>query len=56
MVRETALRRAKKARVIELVVEQITYDGDGGNISITFRPTGIKTLAGQLAKRNEEAA
>jgi site-specific DNA recombinase len=38
----------EQARVIELLVEQISYDGDGGNISITFRPTGIKTLAGEL--------
>jgi site-specific DNA recombinase len=46
----------EQARVIELLVEQISYDGNGGNISITFHPTGIKTLAGELAKRNEEAA
>jgi site-specific DNA recombinase len=46
----------EQARVIELLVEQISYDGDGGNISITFRPTGIKVLAGELAKRKEEAA
>jgi site-specific DNA recombinase len=46
----------EQARVIELLVERVSYDGDGGNISITFRPTGIKTLAGELAKRNEEAA
>ena len=38
----------EQTRVIELLVEQITYDGKDGNISITFRPTGIKTLAGEL--------
>ena len=46
----------EQARVIELLVEQITYDGKDGNISITFRPTGIKTLAGELGNRQEEAA
>ena len=46
----------EQARVIELLVEQITYDGKDGNISITFRPTGIKTLAGEMAKQTEEAA
>jgi len=46
----------EQARVIELLVEQISYDGKDGNISITFRPTGIKTLAGELGKPNEEAA
>lgn len=46
----------EQGRVIELLVEQISYDGDGGNISITFRPTGIKTLAGDPGNRKEEAA
>ena len=42
--------------MIELLVECVKYDGDRGNISITFRPSGIKTLVGELAKRKEEAA
>lgn len=46
----------EQARVIELLVEQISYDGDGGSISVTFRPTGIKTLASELGARKEEAA
>src|SRR5262249_42615566 len=46
----------EQARVIELLIEEIAYDGDQGNITITFRATGIKTLAAELAKRNEEAA
>ncbi len=46
----------EQARVIELLVEQISYDGKDGNISITFRHTGIKTLAVELAQRKEEAA
>ena len=46
----------EQARVIELLVERVAYDGDGGNISITFRPSGIKQLAGELAKRKEDAA
>ena len=41
---------------IELLVERVNYDGDRGNISITFRPSGVKTLVGELAKRKEEAA
>src|SRR5688572_10613687 len=32
------------------------YDSEGGNVSITFRPTGIKTLAGELAEQKEVAA
>jgi site-specific DNA recombinase len=46
----------EQARVIELLIERISYDGVGGNVSITFRPTGIKSLLGQLAERKEEAA
>jgi site-specific DNA recombinase len=46
----------EQARIIDLLVEQITYDGKDGNISITFRPTGIRTLAGELGNRKEEAA
>lgn len=46
----------EQSRVIELLVERVNYDGDGGNISITFRPSGIKTLGVELAERKEEAA
>jgi site-specific DNA recombinase len=40
----------EQSRVIELLVERVNYDGDGGNISITFRSSGIKALAGELAE------
>jgi site-specific DNA recombinase len=46
----------EQARVIELLVERVEYDGHAGNIAITFRPAGIKTLAGELSKRKEAAA
>jgi hypothetical protein len=41
----------EQARVIELLVERIAYDGDGGNISITFLPSGIKSLAADRRRR-----
>ena len=50
------LAPSEQARVIELLVERVAYDGAGGNISITFRASGIKTLACELAKRTEDAA
>ena len=37
----------EQARVIRLLVEKVDYDGAGGSVSITFRPSGIKTLANQ---------
>ena len=40
--------------MIELLIERVAYDGE--SISITFRPSGIKTLAVELATRKEEAA
>ena len=45
----------EQSRVIELLVENVTYDGDGGSVAITFRPSGIKTLAEQLIDEEEAA-
>jgi len=38
----------EQARIIHLLIERVDYDGEDGNISITFHPTGIKTLADEL--------
>jgi len=46
----------EQARVIALLVERVAYDGNGGRLSITFRSSGIKSLAGEMTKRKEEAA
>jgi site-specific DNA recombinase len=46
-----ALQPREQARVIELLVESVTWDGEAQSVSITFRPTGIMTLAAR-----EEAA
>ena len=46
----------EQARVVELLIDRITFDGDGGSVSITFRPSGIKIIASELAERKEEAA
>ncbi|MBF0395736.1 MAG: recombinase family protein [Desulfobacterales bacterium] len=35
----------EQARVIHLLIEKINYDGENQTVSITFRPSGIKTLA-----------
>jgi hypothetical protein len=53
--RGDSLVSRKQMRVIELLVERVAYGGDGGNISISFRPSRIKALAGELAERKEEA-
>jgi len=46
----------EQARVIELLVERVEYDGQGGSVSITFHPSGIKALAGEFTNQKEEAA
>jgi site-specific DNA recombinase len=46
----------EQARIVELLVERVAYDGNAGSISITFRPMGIKSLAGELTQRKDEAA
>ncbi len=51
-----SLAPREHARVVELLVERVAYDGNAGSISITFRPAGIKTLTGELMQREVEAA
>ena len=38
----------EQARIIQLLVERVDYNGKDGTVSLTFRPSGIKTLAKQL--------
>lgn len=48
----------EQARILNLLIERIDYDGVNGTVSITFHPTGIKTLADELAagSRNRQEA
>ncbi len=46
----------EQARVLELLVERVDYDGERGRISLTFHPTGIKSLTRELASHQEDAA
>jgi site-specific DNA recombinase len=51
-----SLSPREQARVIQLLVEQVGYDGATGKVSITFHPSGIKTLADELTTLDEEHA
>lgn len=42
------LNPREQARIVQLLVESVVYDGKAGTIGITFHPTGIKTLAENL--------
>lgn len=46
----------EQARIVELLVERVAYDADEGTVAVSFRPAGIKALAGGLAQQLEEAA
>jgi len=39
-----ALAPIEKERLIQLLVEKVTYDGRKSTVAITFRPSGIKTI------------
>ena len=39
-----SMQPREQARAFELLIERVTYDGRAGNLSITYRPTGIRTL------------
>jgi site-specific DNA recombinase len=41
----------EQARVVQLLVERVDYDGGQGKVAITFQPTGIQTLADELTQR-----
>ena len=42
----------EQERLLKLLIERISYDGQAGTIAITFRPTGIKTLGADLQQSN----
>jgi site-specific DNA recombinase len=44
----------EQARIVQLLVERVDYDGAEGRVSITFHPCGIKTLADELAQQHQE--
>ncbi|MCE9635861.1 MAG: recombinase family protein [Planctomycetes bacterium] len=45
----------EQARVLRLLVERVGYDGREGTLAITFRPTGIRALADEVAAGRKEA-
>jgi site-specific DNA recombinase len=42
-----SLAPREQARLVQLLVERVDYDGDKGTVSVTFRPGGIKELSQQ---------
>ena len=46
-----ALSPTEQRRLMQLIVDQVVYDAASARVSITFRPTGIATLAAQDAAK-----
>lgn len=46
--RRDQLFHAEKARIVRLLIEQVRCHAKGGQVEITFRPTGIRALAGEV--------
>jgi site-specific DNA recombinase len=44
----------EQARMVQLLVERVDYDGRQGKVAITFQPTGIQTLADELTQRQAQ--
>jgi len=49
------LTAREQTRILHLLIERVDYDGSGGTVSITFRPTGIKTLADEWRQQEVTA-
>jgi site-specific DNA recombinase len=50
----TSLSTMEQARVLNLLVEQVRYDGSQGKLAIAFRPNGIKALGDEMAVQTQE--
>jgi len=46
----------EQARVVELLIDRVDYDGAKSTMSITFSPAGVRCLAGERTEAQEAAA
>jgi hypothetical protein len=42
----------EKARILALLLERVAYDGRVGEVSLKFRPGGVRTLATAVQARD----
>ncbi|MFN0137988.1 MAG: recombinase family protein [Phycisphaerae bacterium] len=52
----TALQPKEQARIVQLVVRRVSYDGPSKQVAIEFSDTGIATLAAEVTPTQEDAA
>ncbi len=51
-----SLSPREQARVVQLLVERVDYDGAAGTLAVTFQPAGLKALAGERTSPLEQPA
>jgi site-specific DNA recombinase len=49
-----SLAPREQAGVIRLLLERVAYDAEKGTVAITFRPSGIRTLAREALTDSKE--
>jgi site-specific DNA recombinase len=49
-----SLTPLEQARLVGLLVKQVSYDGATGKVAITFHPTSIRALADELSQKQKE--
>lgn len=52
----SSLAPREQSRVIELLIEQVSYNGNASKLSISYHPTGIRILVNEFAGRLEAVA
>lgn len=51
----SSLTPREQARVVELLVERVDYDGARGKVAVTFHPNGIRDFGEQFANAEDAA-
>ena len=45
----------EQARIVRLLIERVAYDGEHGKLSLTFRPSGLRTVCDEMAAKEVAA-
>lgn len=51
-----SLSPKEQARIVQLLVKRVDYDGEAGEASVTFHPNGLRGLAAEAREAQEVAA
>lgn len=46
----------EQVRIVDLLVERVSYDGHASSVAITFRPSGMQAVSNEVSKRKDDAA